>query len=124
MITCSATAVTLFLINFVCTLVFKVKWGSTNDIGTIYKGDCAQTRRLNSGLHAVINILSTLLLGCSNLCMQLLVAPRRAEIDKAHRKFIWLDIGVLSVRNLKYIGRARLCIWVILGLSSVPLHFL
>ncbi len=124
MFTCSVTAITIFLINFVCTVIFKVKWGSANDIGTIYRGDCTRTRRLNVGLHVLINILSTLLLGSSNLCMQLLVAPRRSDIDRAHRKFTCLDIGVPSVRNLKHISRARLVVWVVLGLSSVPLHFL
>ena len=122
--TCSVTAVTIFIINLVCTIIFKVKWGSANDIGTLFKGDCIRTHRLNSLLHVLINILSTLLLGSSNLCMQLLVAPRRSEIDRAHRKFTWLDTGVPSVRNLKHISRERLIVWIILGLSSIPLHFL
>ena len=114
----------IFLINLTCTIVFKVKWGSDSDINTLYQGDCSKAEKLSTGLHAVINLLSSLLLGASNLCMQLLVAPTRSEIDIAHKKFVWLDVGVPSLRNLKHVARERLVIFAILGLSSLPLHFL
>ena len=106
-------------------MVFKAKWGSNGvDINAFYTGDCSKAERISTGIHLAINVLSTLLLGASNMCMQLLAAPTRSEIDRAHRDFYWLDIGVPSNRNLKYISRERLIVWVILGLSSVPLHFL
>lgn len=124
LLTCSLTAVVIFLINFSSTIVLKMKWGSASDINDIFKGDCSRTEQISTGLHLVINLLSTLLLGASNMCMQLLVAPTRSEIDRAHKKFAWLDIGVPSLRNLRYIGRERLVIWVLLGFSSVPIHFL
>lgn len=57
------------------------------------------------------------------MCMQLLAAPTRSEIDRAHKDFYWLDIGVPCIRNLKYISQERLIVWVTLGLSSVLLHF-
>lgn len=106
--TCTVTSVVIFLINLSCTVLFKAKWGSENDINSIYQGDCSQTEKISTGLHVVINLLSTLLLGASNLCMQLLAAPTRSEIDKAHEKFVWLDTGVPSIRNLRCIGRERL----------------
>lgn len=122
--TCSVTSVVIFLINLSCTIVFKAKWGADSDINSLYQGECSKTGKISTGLHVIINILSTLLLGASNLCMQLLAAPTRTEIDRAHKKFVWLDIGVPSLRNLRHIGRERLIIWVILGISSIPLHFL
>lgn len=121
---CSVTSVVIFLINLSCTILFKTKWGSDGDINTFYHGDCLKAGRISTGLHVIINLLSTLLLGASNLCMQLLAAPRRSEVDRAHKKFVWLHIGVPSLRNLRHIGRERLVICAILAMSSVPLHFL
>ena len=122
--TCSIASTIIFLINLSCTIVFKVKWGSDNDINSFYQGDCVKAEKISTGLHVVINLLSTLLLGASNLCMQLLAAPRRSEVDRAHNEFVWLHIGVPSLRNLRHIGRERLLICIILGISSIPLHFL
>ena len=56
--------------------------------------------------------------------MQRLCAPTRQELDKAHRDHFWLDIGIVSVRNLAKISKRRLAIWLLLALSSVPLHLL
>ena len=77
---------------------------------------------LNFWLHMVINILSTSLLGASNYSMQCLSAPTRRDIDKAHSKRTWLDIGIPSYRNLAGISRLRLGLWCLLALSSIPLH--
>ena len=54
--------------------------------------------------------------------MQILTAPTGGEIDLAHAAGRWLDIGVLSMRNLRWISRERMCIWILLGLTSLPLH--
>lgn len=123
LLTCSTVAVITFLINLTCTIVFRSKWRTKGEITAFHTGSCSTIQKLDTGLHVVINVLSTLLLGASNLCMQLLVAPTRREIDKAHKRYVWLDIGVPSVRNLRYISRERLVVCVILGISSVPLHF-
>ena len=123
-LTYSVTAVLIFLINLTGTAVLRRKWGSNDDINDIFQGDCSRTEKISAGLHVIINVLSTLLLGASNMCMQLLVAPTRSEIDKAHKDFVWLDIGVPSFRNLRYIGKERLVIWIILGISSIPIHLL
>ncbi|KAG8527921.1 uncharacterized protein KY384_006837 [Bacidia gigantensis] len=56
--------------------------------------------------------------------MQLLAAPTREEVDKAHAKATWLDIGVPSFRNLRQISRSNCTMWSVLALSSLPIHFL
>ena len=96
----------------------------TNGIGTLYKGSCAQTKSLNTWLQLVINMLCTTLLGASNYCMQCLTSPTRKEIDKAHKRKQLLRVGVPSLRNLKVISRSRVILWIGLGLSAFPLHFL
>jgi hypothetical protein len=58
-------------------------------------------------------------IGCQQLRMQILSAPTRAEVDKAHRKGK-CDIGVPSIRNLFEINKRRACLWLFLGLSSYP----
>ena len=54
--------------------------------------------------------------------MQRLSAPTRDEVDTAHRRRKWVDIGVPSFRNLLLINRWRTLGWLVLGASSLPLH--
>lgn len=95
-INCAIWASIVFLINLTVTI-----WGSVHNktSGSIlFEGDCERVRKLNTGLHFLINLLSTVLLSSSNYSMQCLSAPTRKEIDDAHAKRIWLDIGVPSIR--------------------------
>jgi hypothetical protein len=114
-------AAVVFTINIIVSI-----WGGVYQKakGSLTEGDCGDIKNLNRGLHIFINILSTILLSGSNYCMQCLSAPTRTDIDRAHAKLTWLDIGVPSIRNLKHISRRRFWLWLLLGLSSVPLHLL
>ncbi|KAH7076743.1 hypothetical protein BKA63DRAFT_288711 [Paraphoma chrysanthemicola] len=76
----------------------------------------------SSAFHILINALSTLLLAASNYTMQVLSSPTRKDIDKAHARHEHLDIGVLSMRNLGRIPRRRLFLFILMGLSSIPIH--
>lgn len=118
-----ATAVVL-LINVILAIVATAKWGSKDGVATAYTGDCDTAARSTTIVHLFINILSSLLLGGSNYCMQRLVAPTRKEIDNAHAKKKWLDIGVPSIRNLSSLKRSRVALWFLLGVTSLPLHLL
>lgn len=111
----------VFLINLVLTI-----WCSSYNAGegVLRDGDCEDIRRWNSGLHVLINIFSTILLSGSNYGMQCLSAPTRKEVDEAHKKGRRLDIGILSVRNLTRIDRKRTILWILLAISSLPLHLL
>jgi hypothetical protein len=121
-VNCAASASVVFLINLVVTI-----WGSTHNKSNdsvLYEGDCDRVDRLNTGLHLLINLLSTLLLSSSNYCMQCLSAPTRKEVNQAHAKRMWLDIGVPSIHNLRRISKTRALLWFLLGISSLPLHLL
>ncbi|KAI3336909.1 hypothetical protein HD806DRAFT_475133 [Xylariaceae sp. AK1471] len=91
-----------------------------------YSGDCDEgnVSHLNTGLHFLINVVSTLVLASSNFFMQILNAPSREEVDAAHAKAYWLIIGVSSVGNIFRVSRFKLWCWVALLLSSVPIHLL
>ena len=75
-------------------------------------------------LHLGVNVLSTILLAGSNYTMQVASSPTRQELNVAHKKDVWLDIGVPSLRNLRYINVKKVVVWALLGLSSMPLHLL
>lgn len=90
----------------------------------MYEGSCVLTKRWSIALHLMINLLSTCILGASNYCMQTLVAPTREDIDKAHAKRRWLDIGCSSLRNLLAMKRSRLGLWAVLLITATPFHLL
>ena len=117
-----STAALIF--NISVTIYTAVKYDRFNGFGEVYRGDCSLVRRYNILVHLGINIVSTLLLGSSNYCAQLLVAPTRSEVDTAHRERDWLDIGVPSLRNLwkNRIAQKRKAPWIMLMISSVLLH--
>lgn len=122
---CAAGACLVFVINVIAAIVTVAKSGLGNGGRlTLYEGDCGTTGNINAAIHLVINLLSTVLLGSSNYCMQCLSAPTREEVNVAHARKQWLDIGVLSTRNLSGISRRRKCLWWMMGISSLPLHLL
>lgn len=126
---CAFSVSSVSLLNTILLVVGESRAGfpsfSSNDGRRIlYDGQCDTTKKVNIGVHLLINILSTILLGASNYCMQCMSAPTRAEAEQAHAKFKWVDIGVPSLRNLTTIRKLRVVLWLLLGLSSLPLHLL
>lgn len=116
-------AFSVLLIN-VTLLAWAIKrHGLHEGTGTLYTGDCAKAKSINTWLGLGINALCTILLGASNYCMQCLTSPTRDEVDEAHAKRRLLRIGVPSFRNLKAMKAYRAILWLGLGLSAVPLHF-
>ena len=121
---CAFTAGIVLVINVIITISVTAKYGVRGTIVTIQAGRCSKTKAVSLWLHLIINILSTLLLGASNYCMQCLSSPTRAEIDSAHSRHIWLDIGVPSVRNLRGVSWKKIILWWLFAISSFPLHLL
>ena len=119
---CAWTSAVVLVINLSATIWGVKKFGIIDGLGTMQIGDCNTTSRIGFWLHLIINGLSTLLLGASNYSMQCLSSPTRSEIDRAHRKCIWLDVGTPSVRNLRRISWSRIGLWWALAISSIPLH--
>lgn len=91
-------------------------------VGTLFTGNCRKTTTINSATHLILNGLSSLFLGASNYCMQILVAPTRADLDLADTRGEWLEIGVQSFKNLKKLQRRKIVLWVTLGIISILLH--
>jgi hypothetical protein len=114
--TLTLTLLILFLVSF-----FAV--GSFTET-TLYLGSCTQSSRNVLILHLFINIVSTAVLTSSNFFLQLLAAPTRDDIDKAHRRARWLDVGIPSLRNLRFVSWLKLTLWLLIAITSLPLHLL
>ncbi|KAH8678758.1 hypothetical protein BGZ60DRAFT_401781 [Tricladium varicosporioides] len=114
----------VFFINTIILIWATVKFEFTDGLAVVFSGDCGKAEALSLVAHLFINILSTVLLGASSYAMQVASSPSRADIDRAHREQKWLDIGVFSFRNFKWISKYRLTAYSLLLLSSIPLHFL
>jgi hypothetical protein len=114
----------VLFVNVLWLIYAKAKYGIVDGYGTIRKGECSEVKKLNTWLHLVINILSTLLLTGSNAFMACYSCPSREEVDKAHFKCRSLHIGVLSFGNLRWIAKRKSFVVFLLALSSVPFHLL
>ncbi|KAF4632935.1 hypothetical protein G7Y89_g5184 [Cudoniella acicularis] len=112
------------LLNLGFTIYAAVHLPKLNGFALLYQGSCNTSARLILWFHVAINLLSTALLSASNYCMQILSSPTRKEVDKAHSKHRWLDIGLQSLRNLSEIEPTRWKMWLVLVLSSAPLHLM
>lgn len=91
---------------------------------TLKHGSCRTVRGANTGIHAALNVLSTLILGVSTYAMQGMTAPSRKEVDAAHAKGKWVEIGTQSLRNLFYIRKRNAWVWALLAITSLPFHLL
>lgn len=95
-----------------------------NEVSVIWTGKCSTAGTYNTILRAGTTAIATLLIGGSNYCMQCLTAPTRKDLQTAHNKGIWLDVGVQSIRNLKVIKGHKAVLWLLVVISSVPIHLL
>jgi hypothetical protein len=101
-------------------------WAATHlDDGpyaTIAVQDCKSNTKWSFYMYWAISILSTGLLAGSNYCIQCLTSPTREEVDAAHARSSYLNIGIISWRNVTSARKRRMGLLFGLLLSSVPLH--
>lgn len=119
-------ASTAVLVSNIIILVIalSVHGGVVDGIGTHAEGEVGTITIISTAFHVLANVLSTILLISSNYAMQVLCAPTRKKIDQAHREGQDLEIGIMSMRNLRNIDRKRDLLWSLLVFSSAPLHLL
>lgn len=120
---CGIVSVVL-LINLAMLIVTELHFSTEGEHRVLYEGSCETTERLSVLSHIVINALSTFLLGASNYTMQVLAAPTRKEVEYAHRREKVLDIGIHSPQNFVRTSKAKGLLWVLILLSSIPLHLM
>lgn len=120
LITIVAILMTIF------SIVALLQAGGFNRPLVIYTGTCgiSGAPTLNTVLHIIINVLSTAILASSNMFMQILNAPSREEVVKSHTRGSWLEIGVLSGRNIFQLSPFKSMAWLGFLASSIPIHLL
>lgn len=112
----------VLVVNTIFLVFITTYYPKMGGFPVIFRGTCTDAEFRNRVWHLVINALSTALLAASNYCMQLLCAPNRSNIDRAHAQGVWLDIGIPSIRNLRFVSWWRRFFWIALCFSSIPLH--
>ncbi|KAK8254497.1 hypothetical protein HDK77DRAFT_350889, partial [Phyllosticta capitalensis] len=96
--------------------------GYQDGFAVLNTGSASHLSALSTFYHVLINVLSTILLSSSNYVCQILCSPTRQDIDEAHQAGSWLDVGVQSSRNISHFPKRRKVMFLLLCLSSVPLH--
>lgn len=101
----AAAAFTILLCSLLLVSLFRVGkgWASLGDNSLLFIGNCNTSSRLSLGLHLLINIVGSGILASSNFFMQILLAPTRKDVDRAHKRSRFAEIGVQSFRNLRIV---------------------
>lgn len=116
--------VAFFVVANFCILVWSLAKSGISGNNVFSKGNCSKIAQLDTFLHLLLNIASSLIIASSNFFMQILNSPTRAEVDRAHARGHWLEIGVPSLRNVLNVSSYKSLAWVLFSLSSVPIHLL
>lgn len=126
---CAAGASVVLFINIILFITATILAhsnlrGSVFTTAIIYEGSCSVPKHWEIGPHFVINILNTVVLAASNYCMQLLSAPTRKDVDRAHSRHTWLEIGIPGLRNISATSTRQLILWLLLMITSAPIHLM
>ncbi|KAF4472854.1 hypothetical protein FALBO_241 [Fusarium albosuccineum] len=130
-LTILVTSLTILLTTVLLVSIFKLPQDAegTQDLSgrgqsILWYGQCDKIARDSLWIHLAVNIISTGVLASSNFFMQGLVAPTRQEVDKAHARGRWVEIGVQSIRNFRFISWTKILFWFLFSTSSIPLHLI
>jgi len=124
LIRCAIFSTGLWLLMIVVYIYLYSRSETKRGSGVIMTGSCSMVSKANTVIHAALNIVTTLMLGASTYAMESLCCPTREEVDAAHAKKLWLGIGGLSLRNFRFISKSRSILWLVLWITSIPLHLL
>lgn len=109
----------ILIVGFVCLIIAETKSTLTLGYLSIFTGACSSARNINWGLHVLINVAVVVIIVGANYVFQVLSSPKRSEISAAHESRTWLEIGVPSMRNFRYIGRNRAVLAIVLLAAAV-----
>jgi uncharacterized membrane protein len=109
----------ILLTGIVCLVLAVSRFKMLGGESAIYTGSCASAERTTWGLHVLINIFAIILLAIGNYVFQILCSPTRVETSAAHDRQQWVDIGVPSLRNLRYISNSRVLLAAVVLVAAV-----
>lgn len=91
----------------VCLVLAAARTRMLAGESAVFTGPCDRAAKVEWGVRAAANVVCVVLLAGANYVFQVLSAPTREEVGRAHERRRWLDIGIPSVRNLRSIGNGR-----------------
>jgi hypothetical protein len=99
----------VILASIICVILLVTKSGTEEGPGlyTIFESSCTTSSQVNWALRALMSAIAISLLAAANYAFQVLSSPTRAEVNLAHSRRRWLDIGIPSIRNFFYISNER-----------------
>lgn len=120
-----ASCVAVILLLNIGAFIYGWRKGhSSSGALLIAQASCKRVKRLDLGLHALINVLGILALAAVGAFLTVLSSPTRQDLNRAHAHGQWLDIGIPSIRNLKHIGKLRKWLCITLFVLSLPIHIM
>lgn len=111
--------VLILLTGVACLVYAAVKGMLSASESVIFSGSCATAERIDFGVHALVDVFAAVLLAGGNYVFQVLSSPTRGEVDAAHARKKWLDVGIPSVRNLAHVAKSRAVLTVVVLLVAV-----
>ncbi|KAF7550537.1 hypothetical protein G7Z17_g5652 [Cylindrodendrum hubeiense] len=109
----------VFVAAILCLALAGAKGKISGGGSSVVDGDAGKVRGANWGVHAVVNVFAIVLIAGANYVVQILSSPTRCEVDIAHEKSTWVDIGIPSLRNLGLISSTRAALSAILLVIAV-----
>ncbi|TIC91649.1 hypothetical protein CH35J_010754 [Colletotrichum higginsianum] len=109
----------ILIVAIVCLVLALVVVGMIKGESRIFEGDCATARQVKIGVFVAINVVTIVLLSAANYVFQVLSSPTRIEIEMAHDGRRWLDIGIPSFRNLRFVSKPRVVMTAIIMLAAL-----
>lgn len=115
-------ALLILIASIICLILVVTKTKAFSGELVIFSGDCPTARRINIGLHVVVNVFAVVLLAGANYIFQILMSPTREEISEAHDRRRWLDIGVPSIRNFVHVSGFRAATGTVILVAAIALQ--
>lgn len=104
----------ILITGFICAALAGTKIAILAGEVEVFAGTCQEARSIDWGLHVLINLFVIILILGASYVFQVLSSPTRSEVLRAHNRKHWLEIGVSSIRNLRYIGKGRALLALVL----------
>ncbi|KAM3074282.1 hypothetical protein ACMFMF_006297 [Clarireedia jacksonii] len=122
----SAMIMLIIIIAYLPSFTRRLNKHSTS-VGGKEGESCSSMESRNIAVHLFINIVATMILGCSNTYQQLVTAPKVEEIPWILSKKGDCKVGTNSPWNInvKKTGKTKAWLsWALLISTSIPIHFL
>lgn len=111
----------IFLAMIACFTVSSTRGGAIGST-EVFSGKCSHAININRFLQAVLALLAIGISVSFDFFMRLASSPTVEDLREAHSQGRSFDIGVHSLRNVRYIPHWRTAGWIMLILLAFPVQ--